>query len=94
MEYYSKNFISQNDTYKNKRTTFTDEFQTLVGEPIPYRRLGFSSLRAFLKIVDGLETTLNDFGEQRLKINDSKISHIDRLIQKQKMDYSKTRVCS
>lgn len=68
-----------------------DEFQTVVGEPIPYRRLGFSNLRAFLQTIDGLETNWNDFGRQTLKINDLKISHIDRLIRKQKMDYSKTR---
>ncbi|XP_011252874.1 uncharacterized protein LOC105249250 [Camponotus floridanus] len=68
-----------------------DEFQNLVGEPIPYRRLGFSSLRAFLRIIDGLETKRNEFGEQILKINDSKIAHIDRLIRYQKVDYSKTK---
>ncbi|XP_024873093.1 uncharacterized protein LOC112455425 [Temnothorax curvispinosus] len=68
-----------------------DEFQTVVGESIPYRRLGFSSLRALLQTIDGLETTWNDFGEETLRINDSKISHIDRLIRKQKVDYSKTR---
>ncbi|KAL6442466.1 hypothetical protein ACFW04_002590 [Cataglyphis niger] len=68
-----------------------DEFQNLVGEFIPYRRLGFSNLRAFLRTIDGLETTWNEFGEQVLKINDSKIAHIDRLIRYQKVDYSKTR---
>lgn len=68
-----------------------DEFQNLVGEFIPYHRLGFSNLRAFLRTVDGLEKTVNEFGEQTLRINDSKISHIDRLIRKQKVDYSKTK---
>ncbi|XP_018354843.1 PREDICTED: uncharacterized protein LOC108755919 [Trachymyrmex septentrionalis] len=72
-------------------TDLNDEFQILVGESIPYRRLGFTSLRAFLQTIDGLETSWNNFGEQTLRINDSKISHIDRLIRKQKMDYSKTR---
>lgn len=67
------------------------EFQALVGESIPYRRLGFSSLRAFLQTIDGLETTWNNYGDPILKINDSKISHIGRLIHKQKVDYSKTR---
>ncbi|XP_012532829.1 uncharacterized protein LOC105834706 [Monomorium pharaonis] len=68
-----------------------DEFEILVGESIPYRRLGFASLRALLRTIDGLEITWNNFGEQVLKINDSKISHINRLIRKQKLDYSKTR---
>ncbi|XP_011862145.1 PREDICTED: uncharacterized protein LOC105558834 [Vollenhovia emeryi] len=68
-----------------------DEFQTLVGESIPYRRLGFSSIRSFLRIIDGLETIRDAFGTEMLKINDSKISHIDKLIQRQKVDYSKTR---
>ncbi|XP_014478649.1 PREDICTED: uncharacterized protein LOC106746506 [Dinoponera quadriceps] len=68
-----------------------DEFQNLVGEPIPYRRLGFSNLRALLRTIDGLETIPNKFGEYTLKINDSKISHIDKLICKQKKDYSKTK---
>ncbi|XP_011057670.1 PREDICTED: uncharacterized protein LOC105147973 isoform X3 [Acromyrmex echinatior] len=72
-------------------TDLNDEFQILVGESIPYRRLGFASLRAFLQTIDGLETSWNNFGEQTLRINDSKISHIDKLIRKQKMDYSKTR---
>ncbi|KAG5314129.1 OSKA protein, partial [Acromyrmex insinuator] len=72
-------------------TDLNDEFQILVGESIPYRRLGFTSLRAFLQTIDGLETSWNNFGEQTLRINDSKISHIDKLIRKQKMDYSKTR---
>ncbi|KYN09041.1 PREDICTED: maternal effect protein oskar-like [Trachymyrmex cornetzi] len=72
-------------------TDLNDEFQNLVGESIPYRRLGFSNLRALLQTIDGLETSWNNFGEQTLRINDSKISHIDRLIRKQKMDYSKTR---
>lgn len=68
-----------------------DEFQNLVGESIPYRRLGFSSLRALLRTIKGLEYTWNEFGEQTLRINDSKIAHIDRLIRYQKVDYSKTR---
>ncbi|XP_029672554.1 uncharacterized protein LOC115241134 [Formica exsecta] len=68
-----------------------DEFQNLVGEFIPFRRLGFSSLCALLRTIDGLETSWNEFGEQVLKINDSKIAHIDRLIRYQKVDYSKTR---
>ncbi|XP_011165902.2 uncharacterized protein LOC105200173 [Solenopsis invicta] len=68
-----------------------DEFQTLVGEPIPYRRLGFSSLNAFLRNIDGLERTWNNFGDEIFTINDSKISHIDKLIRKQKDNYSKTR---
>lgn len=69
-----------------------DEFQNLVGESIPYRRLGFSNLRALLRTIDGLETTWNQFDEQTLRIHDSKISHIDKLICKQKKDYSKTKV--
>ncbi|XP_011635158.1 uncharacterized protein LOC105425879 isoform X1 [Pogonomyrmex barbatus] len=68
-----------------------DEFQNLVGESIPYRRLGFSNLRSFLRTIDGLQITWNEFGEQTLKINDSKISHIDKLICKQKVNYSKTK---
>jgi len=68
-----------------------DEFQNLVGESISYRRLGFSSLRAFSQTIDTLEITWNEFGEQTLKINDSKISHIDRFIRKRKVNYSKTR---
>lgn len=68
-----------------------DEFQSLVGEPIPYRRLGFLNLRAFLRAINGLETAWNEFGEQTLRINDSKITHIDRLIHRQKIDYSKTK---
>jgi len=44
-----------------------------------------------LQTIDGLEITWNEFGEQTLKINDSKISHIDRFIRKRKVDYSKTR---
>lgn len=71
---------------------FADEFQSLVGEPIPYRRLGFLNLRAFLRAINGLETAWNEFGEQTLRINDSKITHIDRLIHRQKIDYSKTKV--
>ncbi|XP_072752345.1 uncharacterized protein [Anoplolepis gracilipes] len=67
------------------------DFQNLVGESIPYQRLGFSSLRAFLRSIDGLQTVWNEFGEQTLKINDPKIAHIDRLIRYQKVDYSKTR---
>lgn len=69
-----------------------DEFEKLVGEPIPYRRLGFMSLREFAKTINGLEIIRNEFGEQALRINDSKISHIDRLIRKQKIDYSKSKV--
>lgn len=71
-----------------------DEFQNLVGEPIPYHRLGFSNPRALLRTIDGLETTCNRSGQCMLRINDSKISHIDKLICKQKKDYSKTKVCS
>ncbi|EZA57006.1 hypothetical protein DMN91_006899 [Ooceraea biroi] len=68
-----------------------DEFQNLVGEPIPYRRLGFSNLRALLRTINGLETTWNKFGEQTLTIKDSKISHLNKLICKQRVDYSQTR---
>ncbi|XP_012229836.1 uncharacterized protein osk [Linepithema humile] len=68
-----------------------DEFEQLVGEPIPYRRLGFVSLSKLLETIDGLKIIRNEFGEQTLRINDSKISHIDRLIRKQKVDYSKTK---
>lgn len=68
-----------------------DEFEKVVGEPIPYRRLGFMSLCEFVKTIDGLNIIRNEFGKQTLKINDSKISHIDRLVRKQKIDYSKTK---
>ncbi|XP_036146789.1 uncharacterized protein LOC118646944, partial [Monomorium pharaonis] len=39
-----------------------DEFEILVGESIPYCRLGFASLRALLRTIDGLEITWNNFG--------------------------------
>jgi len=74
------------------RKLFSDEFRNLVGEPIPYRRLGFSNLRAFLRTIEGLRITWNEFGEQTLMINDSKISHLNKLICKQKIDYTKTKV--
>ncbi|KAH0954274.1 hypothetical protein HN011_004449 [Eciton burchellii] len=68
-----------------------DEFRNLVGEPIPYRRLGFSNLRAFLRTVKNLRITWNEFGEQALMIKDSKISHLNKLIRKPKVDYTKTK---
>jgi len=76
-----------------KNVIFVDEFEKLVGESVPYHRLGFTSLRQLLNTIDGLKMVWNEFGEQTLRINDSKISHIDRLIRKQKVDYSKTKVC-
>lgn len=89
--FWSKDYIYRKFS---TRVAFADEFQTLVGEPIPYRRLGFANLRAFLRNIDGLEPARNDFGEQILTIKDSKISHLNKLICKQKDDYTKTKVCS
>ncbi|KAK2587845.1 hypothetical protein KPH14_003942 [Odynerus spinipes] len=66
------------------------EFEKIVGEPIPYARLGFSNLQSLLREVDGLKTTKNIYGEQILTVNDPKIKHIAELIRKQKRNYLRT----
>lgn len=66
------------------------EFQKIVGEPIPYARLGFSSLQSLLDKIDGLKTKRTIYGEELLTVNDPKIKHIAELIKKQKKSYMKT----
>ncbi|XP_043501024.1 maternal effect protein oskar [Polistes fuscatus] len=63
------------------------EFEKIVGEPIPYIRLGFSSLQGLLDKVDGLKTIKRADGVETLLVNDPKIRHIVDLIQKQKENY-------
>lgn len=63
------------------------EFEKIVGEPIPYMRLGFSSLQDLLGKVDGLKTIKRADGVETLLVNDPKIRHIVDLIQKQKENY-------
>ncbi|XP_015178316.1 PREDICTED: uncharacterized protein LOC107067381 isoform X2 [Polistes dominula] len=63
------------------------EFEKIVGEPIPYARLGFSNLHELLKKVDGLKTIKRADGVETLLVNDPKIKHIVDLIQKQKENY-------
>lgn len=70
----------------------TDEFEKIVGEPIPYTRLGFSSLQGLLSEVDGLKTIKKLNGEEMLIVNDPKINHIVELIKRQKEDYKATNV--
>ncbi|KAF7401217.1 hypothetical protein HZH68_007037 [Vespula germanica] len=66
------------------------EFEKIVGEPIPYTRLGFPSLQSLLTKVDGLKTIKKLDGEETLIVNDPKIKHIVDLIKKQKEDYKGT----
>ncbi|XP_047349567.1 uncharacterized protein LOC124949072 [Vespa velutina] len=70
--------------------SLNNEFEKIVGEPIPYTRLGFSSLRSLLSKVDGLKTIKKLNGEETLIVNDPKIKHIVDLIKKQKEDYKAT----
>lgn len=101
-KYRSVRLILQYLTYKVKTLStwtdfiytflLTDEFEKIVGEPIPYTRLGFPSLQSLLKKVDGLKTIKKLDGEETLIVNDPKIKHIVDLIKKQKEDYKGTNV--
>ncbi|XP_066600884.1 uncharacterized protein osk [Prorops nasuta] len=67
-----------------------DEFRRIIGESIPFKRLGFSCLKGFLKQVKGLYMT-NDVTNPVVTVRDPKIKHIESLIQRQKKEYIRSQ---
>lgn len=61
-----------------------DDYAKIVGESIPYLQLGFVSLYDFLRRQPDIYVARNEQGDYVYKVEDSKISHIQQLINKQK----------
>ncbi|KAF7386779.1 hypothetical protein HZH66_011231 [Vespula vulgaris] len=60
------------------------DFKTIIGENIPYRRLGYQSLEAFLKSISGIKIT-NKGGQTYVEaLPNEKSSHLSKLISQQK----------
>ncbi|XP_069700099.1 maternal effect protein oskar-like [Periplaneta americana] len=70
------------------------EYEELVGEPIPYKRLGFQSLGGFISSVSQIKATRNEDGKTVLTLEDEKVAHITALVNKQKEAQRKRRKIS
>ncbi|KAG7205520.1 hypothetical protein KM043_007500 [Ampulex compressa] len=67
------------------------EFKKIVGEPIPYERLGFKNVKELLNHVKGVKMSNDEWGRKTLTVQDTKVSHLARLIERQKNDYMKSK---
>ncbi|KAI4492107.1 hypothetical protein M0802_010115 [Mischocyttarus mexicanus] len=60
------------------------DFKTIIGESIPYRRLGYQSLEAFLKSISGIKIT-NKGGQTYIEaLPNEKSYHLSKLVTRQK----------
>ncbi|XP_012267561.2 uncharacterized protein LOC105692731 [Athalia rosae] len=60
------------------------EYESLVGERIPYTALGYKTLLDYITSIDCVDLKQNFVGDQVLSVCDPKIAHIDSLVKKQK----------
>ena len=72
---------------------FSDDYRTLLGERIPYHKLGHKSLELFIQSVPSLITSRGPNGEMFVDAQVSeKTAHISSMVQKQKTAAPKKKV--
>lgn len=60
------------------------DYYNLIGEPIPYRKLGYSSLVEFLESLEVLKIKNKGFNKFVYVVSDGKTRHLEKMINKQK----------
>lgn len=75
---------------KGKYNNFAGDYETMMGNPIPYRSFNFQTLESFLQSIPSLRLTGSGRDISVEAIQSTASSHISQLIAKQKT--SKKRV--
>ncbi|XP_068087189.1 uncharacterized protein [Anabrus simplex] len=68
-----------------------DDYKELVGENIPYTKLGYENLEKYLSSLIGIQIVKNRDGSTVLKVHDDKTAHIAALVDKQKPTSSRPK---
>jgi len=60
------------------------DYYNLIGEPIPYRKLGYNSLEEFLEPLKAFKIKNKGLSKFVNVISDGKTQHLEKMINKQK----------
>jgi len=63
---------------------FSADYYNLIGEPIPYRKLGYNSLIEFLESLKVFKIQNKGMHKFVNVVSDGKTQHLEKLINKQK----------